>query len=330
MGHGQYDATYWKFYRLTTSTVDFQSLRMAIDAVDVQQLSSVFLNTSADEPPPARVSEAGWAAILRDQELLDLSDEKTTMLDRLVTEFGTIQNAKNVDPAKYDAYVAVRTQYNKKYSTLQEATYKAEYKAWTQQRGRVREATEGSAVSEGSGLSAAVEATDNQVQHLLSGSLEVGSGAFSGSQRSTAAIGETRENDDSGDGGQHLLREDSGGDAAKDNRDVGEADVAEERETMAAEMLDDLQLTESSISAGSTRTFIKSSTEVTRHTLIDDLPMIPGTRRRASSDEQARSPSRPNSTFATSRPLEVRGPVDGHAAATRRDHGFEDRTQTRK
>lgn len=48
MGHAENSSVYWGAYRNTTSTVDFQALRLNVTQKNVADRSSVFLNTSPD------------------------------------------------------------------------------------------------------------------------------------------------------------------------------------------------------------------------------------------------------------------------------------------
>ena len=81
MGHDDKDTTYWGAYRNHTSTVDFQALRHNLDAVDVSQMSSIFLAKS--ESGPTCVSEQGIIEISRDAELIKLLERERVRGHRL-------------------------------------------------------------------------------------------------------------------------------------------------------------------------------------------------------------------------------------------------------
>lgn len=130
MGHGELTTTYWNSYRNTTSTVDVQARRHNIEEENVMIMSSIFLNTDANDPPPSHISAQGMAAILNDPELNTLMTEKSALLDRLLTEHGSLDAAQSKDPSRRIQYTVLRNKYSIKLATLQRKRYAEECKTW--------------------------------------------------------------------------------------------------------------------------------------------------------------------------------------------------------
>ena len=130
MGHTDKDQTYWTSYRNTTSTVDYQGLRHGLEQTSVAPMSSVFLGNSSGRAAPKCVSEEGMQAIHQDSQLRDLLAQQTVILDALVSEHGSLENARSTKGEQYRAYAKLGDSYSKRKSRLTEAKYKEEYKQY--------------------------------------------------------------------------------------------------------------------------------------------------------------------------------------------------------
>lgn len=129
MGHGDSDSTYWKYYRNTTSTVDFQALRHNIPQQNVSVMSSLFLGTDTSGPPPDRVSEEGMAEVYQDPELLVLLDELSNISDELIRKYGSLRNAEAHDPHGHQVYKEMSKNHSVKLDRLTAKKYAEEYRA---------------------------------------------------------------------------------------------------------------------------------------------------------------------------------------------------------
>lgn len=129
MGHGDSDSTYWKYYRNTTSTVDFQALRHKLPQENVNVMSSLFLGTDKKGPPPDRVSEKGMAEIYQNPELLALLDELSAMSDELIRDHGSLRNAEVHDPDGHRLYKEISKKHSAKLNRLTAKKYEEEFRA---------------------------------------------------------------------------------------------------------------------------------------------------------------------------------------------------------
>jgi hypothetical protein len=93
MGHSDKDSTYWGAYRNTTSTVDFQALRLGLQEESVELMSSAFLNRTAQ--PPDRVSDKGILEVHQDLELIELLEKQCTLSDQIIEKYGSLDAAAN-------------------------------------------------------------------------------------------------------------------------------------------------------------------------------------------------------------------------------------------
>lgn len=129
MGHGDSDSVYWKYYRNTTSTVDFQALRHNVPQQNVSVMSSLFLGTGTSGPPPDRVSEKGLAEIYQDPELLALLDKVSAISDELIREHGSLKDARVRDPYRHEVYKELSKKHSMRLNRLREKKYEEEYRA---------------------------------------------------------------------------------------------------------------------------------------------------------------------------------------------------------
>jgi hypothetical protein len=126
MGHDDKDTTYWGAYRNQTSTVDFQALRHNLDAVDVSQMSSIFLAKS--ESAPTRVSEQGIIEISRDAQLIKLLERECEVIDQGVREFGSLAEARAQRSSTASEHPAIRRQYQERERALLSKKFVEEYR----------------------------------------------------------------------------------------------------------------------------------------------------------------------------------------------------------
>lgn len=130
MGHKESSTVYLSSYRNEMSTVDFQALRLKIEQEDVAVMSSAFLNTSVEDSPPSRVSDQGMTEVLTDPELAAIMTEMSTLLDELLTEYGSLSAAQAQAPARRQQYTVLQKRYHVRFVSLQRQQYTIEYKAW--------------------------------------------------------------------------------------------------------------------------------------------------------------------------------------------------------
>lgn len=130
MGHVEGSKAFERSYRNSTSTVDFQALRLKIEPANVAKLSSVFLNTSPENPPPKTISDAGMTEILNKPDLIAMSTEQSELLDQLKLQHGSLDAAKTQDPARYFRYDTLQKKHCQKFQYLKTKKFDSEYKAW--------------------------------------------------------------------------------------------------------------------------------------------------------------------------------------------------------
>ena len=126
MGHDDKDTTYWGAYRNQTSTVDFQALRHNLDAVNVSQMSSIFLAKS--ESAPTCVSEQGIIEISRDVELIKLLERECEVIDQAIREFGSLAAARAQGSSTASKHAKVRLQYQARERALLSKKFEEEYR----------------------------------------------------------------------------------------------------------------------------------------------------------------------------------------------------------
>lgn len=172
MGHSEDSQAYWKAYRNTTSTVDFQALRFDLDKTNLATMSSVFLNS--DEPPPARVSDEGMTEILNEPELVAISEEQSKLLDELLTEHGSLEAAQAQSPARHGQYQALRTKHAQKLRYLEGKRYRSEYKAWrVSKEGRAERTDPETPVGGSSGVDQLLGESQNQDDQISESSIPI-------------------------------------------------------------------------------------------------------------------------------------------------------------
>lgn len=130
MGHSHKSKAKAVHYRSSTSTVDFQALRHKLDQEDVARLSSVFLNTSAANPPPKTISDAGLLEIQKDPELIAISTQLSKLHINILLRYDSLDVAKTEDPARYSQYDNLRKKHTAKIQYLKTKKFSAEYTAW--------------------------------------------------------------------------------------------------------------------------------------------------------------------------------------------------------
>lgn len=129
MGHSGNDPSYWRHYRNRTSTVDFQGRRHGIKEDDVEMMSSMFLDTGNGQPPPVRVSEEGMAEVYQDPDVLALLTEQSEIADELVLQYGSLREARYLDPDRWKTYSKLRTRHSYMLGQLAQKKFNDEYKA---------------------------------------------------------------------------------------------------------------------------------------------------------------------------------------------------------
>lgn len=137
MGHTDTNTAYWSSYRNTTSTVDFQGLRHGVEQQNVALMSSTFLdmgNGGPQDRPPNRVSAEGMANVRKDARLLELLVEQSAVADELLLQYGSLENARVLDPDRHADYKLLRKKYSTRESNLVEREYKIEYRAFWEAR----------------------------------------------------------------------------------------------------------------------------------------------------------------------------------------------------
>lgn len=133
LGHTPGDTVYWNHYRNTTSTVDFQGKRHAVEERDVSKMSSVFLGTGHGTPPD-RLSDAGKAIVDGDPQLIALQVERAQLCDQLTSEHGSLAAAKLINPEGYNSWVELGNKIRGKFNNLSQKQYNIEYKAFFDNR----------------------------------------------------------------------------------------------------------------------------------------------------------------------------------------------------
>lgn len=242
MGHAKNGDVYWESYRNTTSTVDFQAKRLNLKETNVEKMSSVFLNTNPDEAPPARVSDRGMAEVLDSPELKAMSKEQSGLLDELLAQYGSLETASTQSPALHDRYQAVRKRYCERLKYLQIKQYKSEYQAWwASKEGRSAQAAPQPLFSGGNEIDQLLEESQGQENQIKQHESKIDPQLLD----------------------QELAEE---SDAA--------ASLAAELDSADRSEPDEDPVEHAEEFSGKIRTFIKSESDVPRHTLIDDLPAL--------------------------------------------------------
>lgn len=133
MGHNTKDEAYWTSYRNTTSTVDLQALRHGVEEAPVARMSSVFLGADTAQPP-TRLSEEGMIKVLQDPDVMALLDEKSTMLDGLLRDHGSLDEAKTLDTGRHNRYKTLCEKFDKMMRGRRQKQFNLEYRAYYEQR----------------------------------------------------------------------------------------------------------------------------------------------------------------------------------------------------
>jgi hypothetical protein len=132
MGHSDADKTYFKAYRNTTSTIDFQAMRLGVPAEAVENMSSITLNRLQE--PPTSVSAAGQLAVSQDPELVSNLQQQCDLTDQIVTKYGNFDAVHPSDSHLVSELTRLKSRYTTQEAYLMRKKFEAEWKAHFEQR----------------------------------------------------------------------------------------------------------------------------------------------------------------------------------------------------
>lgn len=102
LGHKTGVSVYWIHYRNEVSTVDFQAIAHKTNLEDVSMLSSISLDRRRDAPETP--SAEGFHQVGKATEVIELQNRRSELLDTILTRYGSLKNAQQVDASLSTGY----------------------------------------------------------------------------------------------------------------------------------------------------------------------------------------------------------------------------------